>query len=190
VARPWYDTHLLVEKPFGLLITWTCYGTWLPGDARGYVSDTLLRHAGRDARQNGPGSPYRADEAYTRDRARGRQRHASVLLTRSQARCVAESLIEASRARGRRVHRGALMANHVHAVILDCPDDGPGVRRALNGPSQAVLSRQEGGSRRWWTRGGSNRYLRGEEAILDAAEYVARQQGMLAGIDEMRVFLP
>ena len=25
-------------RPFALHITWTCYGTWLPGDERGYVA--------------------------------------------------------------------------------------------------------------------------------------------------------
>ncbi len=181
---------MIVEKPFGLFITWTCYGTWLPGDERGYVSDTLLPHAGWEAKENAPGAPYRADDPYARDRARQRQKQTAVLLSRSQARCVAKSLIETSQVRGWRILRGAVLANHTHVVLLDCPDDGPAVRRILKGNSQAALSREHGQSRRWWTVGGSDRYLHGEEAINAAGQYVAEQRGMLVGIDDMRILVP
>jgi hypothetical protein len=40
---------------FALLLTWTCYGTWLPGDARGYVSNTRSNHGGFEPLQNAPG---------------------------------------------------------------------------------------------------------------------------------------
>ena len=60
---------------------------------------------------------------------------------------------------GWRIVRGAIMANHIHVVIADCPDDGPGVRRILKGNSQADLSDAAGATRRSWTQGGSDRYL-------------------------------
>jgi hypothetical protein len=68
------------------------------------------------------------------------------------------------------------MANHVHIVVTQCPDDGPAVRRILKGTSQAALSRLAGTPRKWWTTGGSDRYKHGEAAIMTAVNYVANQE--------------
>jgi REP element-mobilizing transposase RayT len=80
------------------------------------------------------------------------------------------------------------MANHVHIVITECPDDGPAVRRILKGVAQAGLSDDAGENRRWWTRGGSDHYLHTEEAILAAIRYVAEQQFKLAEIIDTIAF--
>jgi REP element-mobilizing transposase RayT len=175
------------DKPFALLITWTCYGTWLPGDTRGYVSNTLKPTGGFEVRDNVPGTPYTADDPHTRQRASQRQLQPKVLLSRELARVAAEALVAAAAQRGWRILRGAIMANHMHMVVTDCPDDGQAVRRILKGNSQAALSRHVGGIRRWWTAGGSNRYKHGEAAVEATVSYVADQSGRLAEIVEMQV---
>ena len=38
------------------LITWTCYGTWLPGDARGFVGN-VREEDGTQVSHNLPGTP-------------------------------------------------------------------------------------------------------------------------------------
>jgi REP element-mobilizing transposase RayT len=179
--------HVDPDKPFALHITWTCYGTWLPGDRRGYVSNTLLPEGGFDPRHNTPGTPCTADDAYTRDRARALQKRATVLLSPEQALVVAEALVDAAHARGWRIVRGAVMANHVHVLVMDCPDDGQGVRRILKGCSQAKLSDHAGENRQWWTAKGSDRYKHDWPAIEAAEEYVARQPSILAEIVDMEV---
>jgi REP element-mobilizing transposase RayT len=175
------------SDPFALLITWTCYGTWLPGDARGFVSPTLLPKGGSIPRQNVPGTPITADDSFTRERARQLQKEETVFLTREQALIVAESLVSSARKQGWRLPRGAVMANHMHVVVQDCPDNGPAVRRVLKGTSQAALNAALGGQRRWWTQGGSDRYKHGWEAIEAAVKYVAGQPGMLVEIVDMQV---
>ncbi len=42
------------------LITWTCYGHWLPGDTRGFVGNVRDKQ-GRQVVHNIPGTPYDAD---------------------------------------------------------------------------------------------------------------------------------
>jgi REP element-mobilizing transposase RayT len=173
---------------FALHISWTCYGNWLPGDERGYVSSTL-RPDGRYApRENTPRTPYKKDSPATRERAVACQKWPAVRLTAEQAGCVAAALVRAAAARRWRVLRAAVMANHVHVVVADCPDDGPLVRRALKGVTQAALSDHAGGPRRWWTEAGSDRYKHGEDAVRAAVGYVAGQEWMLAGVDDMRAF--
>jgi hypothetical protein len=178
-----------MPRPFALHITWTCYATWLPGDRRGYVSNTRLARGGFIPKQNTPGTPYTKDDPTTRALATAQQSWPTVHLSREQAACVARSLVGAAAARGWVVLRAAVMDNHVHVVVTDSPDDGPAVRRALKGVTQAALSEQLGRPRRWWTEGGSDRYKHDQSAIDAAVSYVARQPGMLAGIDRMRPFV-
>jgi REP element-mobilizing transposase RayT len=174
------------DRPFALHITWTCYTTWLPGDRRGYVSNTLLPEGGSLPRQNMPGTPVTADDPLTRERARALQKGATVYLSPEEAQWAAQALIEAARARTWRILRAAVMANHVHVVLTDCPDDGPAVRRVLKGCSQAALNKATGRRQRWWTAGGSDRYKHDHAAIEAAVEYVARQPGVLAQIVDMQ----
>ena len=58
--------------------------------------------------------------------------------------------------------------------------------RALKGVSQAAMSRRRGTRQRWWTTGGSQRSLRGAEAIAAAVEYVKNQDWPLAEIVDNR----
>jgi REP element-mobilizing transposase RayT len=177
------------NRPFALHISWTCYATWLPGDPRGYVSNTLLPEGGFEPKQNIPGTPYTADDPFTHQHARRLQTGDTVYLTPDLALVAAQALVEAARQRGWRIVQAAIMANHVHVVIQDCPDDGPSVRRVLKGCSQNALSRHVGRGQRWWTAGGSDRYKHDEEAIRNAIAYVARQAYMLARIVNMHAEL-
>jgi REP element-mobilizing transposase RayT len=176
--------------PVALLITWTTYGTWLPGDERGYVSNTLHRGGGFEPKHNQPGTPYTADDAYTRERARSLQEWPTVWLTPPQANVVAHSLVRVAVERGWMVLRAAIMSNHVHVVVTGCPIDGSAVRRILKGNTQADLSKSVGESRRWWTAGGSDRVREGAQSIESTVEYVACQAGVLAEVVENAVVIP
>jgi len=177
----------MLEKPFAIHITWTCYGTWLPGDERGYVSNTLLPRAGYLPKANTPGTPYTVDDPYTRGQARSLQRDPSVLLDTQQALVVAHALVRAAQARSWNIVRSALMPNHIHNVVMNCPDDGPGVRRILKGNAHSALAEKYGRKQRWWTAGGSDRYKHDWEAIENAVTYVEQQSGKLVEIVGMQV---
>jgi REP element-mobilizing transposase RayT len=178
---------MATDQPFALHETWTCYGTWLPGDERGYVSNTLLPTGGYVPKENTPGTPYTADDPTTRDRARSLQKGETVFLNHEQALIAARALVKAAQERNWRIVRAALMCNHIHVVVMDCPDDGPMVRRILKGTSQAALSKFTGRKQRWWTAGGSDRYKHDWQAIENAVNYVEQQPGKLVEIVDMQV---
>jgi REP element-mobilizing transposase RayT len=178
------------ERPFALHITWTCYGTWLPGDERGHVSNLPLPEGGFLPKENTPRTPYRPGDEFTHHRARSLQKQDAVFLTAKQAEVVAASLCRAAQTRAWRIVRGTVMANHAHMVLMDCPDDGPAVRRSLKGTSNADLNDHVGHNQRWWTAGGSDRYKNDWPAIEDAVQYVANQPNMLAAIIDTRVVSP
>jgi REP element-mobilizing transposase RayT len=178
---------MTTDEPFALLITWTCYGTWLPGDPRGHVSNVLLSEGGFQPKRNVPDTPVAAGHDHTRRRARALQRGETVRLTVDQAVVAASALVTAARERTWRIVRGAVMANHIHVVVMNCPDDGPAVRRVLKGVSQAALSRADGAARRWSTQGGSDRYKHGAAAVEAAVAYVASQKYILVEIVDMEL---
>lgn len=175
-------------SPFALLTTWTCYGTWLPGDSRGHVSNILLPGGGFDRKHNVVGTPYSEGDSHTRKIAYQEQNFPTVYLSSEQANCVADALVGAASAKGWSILQAAVMANHIHVVTMNCPNDGSLVRKIYKGVTQAALSKMHGSPKRWWTHGGSDRYKYDHTAIETAIHYVANQERMLAGIKDMVAF--
>jgi REP element-mobilizing transposase RayT len=175
------------DAPFVLFITWTCYGTWLPGDDRGHASSILVPIARYQKSDRRPGRPYAVGDPRTRKRATALQKHSTARLTASVASEVAKSLLETSVARGWSIPRAAILFNHVHVVITKCPHDGPIVRRLLKGRAHADLHRSYPQREHWWTKGGSDRYLNDDASIAGAIRYVANQFEPLAEIVDGRI---
>jgi hypothetical protein len=178
------------DENFALLITWTCYGTWLPGDRRGYVSNTRLSDSTYEPKHNIPGTQITADHAPTRQHAAERQKHATATLDQEHAIVAANAIVGACATRHWHVARAAMMWNHVHVIVMQCPDTGPEVRRILKGVSQNAICKYDCKAKRWWTEKGSDRYLHGERAILAATQYVGNQLNPPAEIVDMKVIAP
>ena len=177
------------------LLTWTSYGTWLPGDERGFVGyiseekpadlrqrlDGEISRADNTSRRvihNIPGTPYDRDMPGLKRYASEQMKGDPVWLTLTQA----ESFLhEAQRTAG--FHQWqllatAVMANHVHLVVI-VPDDLPGERllQEFKSYGSRVLNKQFGKpqSGTWWTKSGSTRLLPTDHAVHAAVEYVRNQ---------------
>jgi REP element-mobilizing transposase RayT len=114
------------------------------------------------------------------------QQFETVCLSRDDAFAAAEAIAEAAANRNWNFLQGAVMTTHVHVVLRDAGADRSAISRILKGVSQARLSERAGLSRRWWTHGGSERGLRGAEAVAAGVQYVADQERILAEIVENR----
>src|SRR5262249_59236992 len=97
-----------------------------------------------EPKHNIPGTPVAGGDPARVLQATELQKHDTVLLTPTLALEAARALVRAAADRDWRIVRGAVMANHIHVLVMDCPDDGPLVRRVLKGCSQADLSRRVG----------------------------------------------
>ena len=163
------------------LLTSTTYGTWLPGDRRGFVG--RVRDAmGATVIHNLPGTP--CDEDFpgrvqaARDVMKGppiylRLEHAAVLLAQFQ---------ETARYRSWQLLAVAIMANHVHWVVGIPGDPDPDrVRGDFKSYGSRVLNRQCGKppSVTWWTDRGSSRMLKDPQAVVDGVIYVRDQPNPL-----------
>ena len=81
------------------LLTWTTYGTWLPGDDRGFVSN-VRDGEGPEVRHNSPGTEPDAKQRGLWLSAKSNMKGPAVYLSAEQAAAVLEQLQETSRYRG------------------------------------------------------------------------------------------
>ena len=176
--------------PFALFITWTTYGTWLPGDPRGYVSNTITADGRFGPKRNALHTPFSQSDPATLAAARRQQKYDTVRLDAAQALIAAEALIEAAAHRQWQLIGAAIMDNHIHTLTTHCPDDGPAALRIFKGVAAARLSRAAGRPMRWWTQRGSTRYLHDQSAIDAVARYIHQQHAILCEIADMRIIRP
>ena len=163
------------------LLTWTTYGTWLPGDVRGFVTE-VRDEDGQKVRHNQSGTPCDADVPGLRRYAQCLLKCEPVLLDGTQADALLAQFQETAAYRGWGLLAAAVMPNHVHLVVGVPGDPAPYTllqsfkaygSRALN----RLAPRPASGT--WWTESGSTRRLPHHQAVRAAVRYVLRQHGPL-----------
>ena len=151
------------STPLAYFLTWTTYGTWLHGDARGSV------------KSGKPG--IQPPDMRCEERALQSMSESEVLLTPQQRELVDSTIRRHCEIRKWTVHAVNVRSNHVHAVIsaLVPPD-------AVMAQLKAWCSRKLGETcgksrRRWWTEHGSTRWINDEKHLHTAVQYVMDYQG-------------
>ena len=149
--------------------TWTTYGTWLPGDPRGWFQ------RGRGLQDP---DPVRWLEAALR------MTESACTLDRDQRQLVEQTVIDHCAIREWILHGVNCRSNHVHVVVT-----APGRRieepreqfkawctrrlkaraRAQPGPGTARAN--------WWSERGWDEYLDDEDALAEVVAYVVERQG-------------
>jgi REP element-mobilizing transposase RayT len=171
------------------LITSTTYGTWLPGDARGFVGrvwESRPSDPTKDAlctEHDAIDTPYdRAIpglEVASRDRMKGD----AVLLTAAQAEVVVAQFQQTAEFRSWQLHAAAVMANHFH-LIVTAPAEvlSDNLLRDFKSYASRALNQKwaKPKSGTWWTASGSRRRLPDSDAVQCAIRYVLNQFRLLA----------
>ncbi len=163
------------------LLTSTTYGTWLPGDRRGFVSN-VRDGPGPEVRHNQPGTLVDADMRGLAASSRAALKCQPILFIPEQAQAVLAQFQETAAYREWQLLAVAIMANHFHIVVGVPGDPDPADllgdfksygSRALN----RRWSKPVSGT--WWTESGSRRKLANEAAVLAAIQYVKNQPNYL-----------
>jgi REP element-mobilizing transposase RayT len=145
-------------------ITWTTYGTWLHGDARGWA-DKEGYHKGKQA-----------DDALLRQRRERQLKHPPITITPKMRVCVETAIREVCEHRGWKLHELNARTNHVHAVVAaDATADkvlGDFKAYATRALRKAKLLASD---KEVWTEGGDKVFLRGDDAVERCCEYVRNQ---------------
>ncbi len=149
-----------MADPLAFFLTWTTYGTWLPGDERGWVDDRL--------RQSAP-QLRRSTEAKLLQQP--------VVLTVAQRSVVERTVREVCEHKGWRVWAVNCRSNHVHVVVSAGDKSPEQVMNTLKSWCSRRLSEcTTADGKKWWTRHGSTRYLNDESSLEAAVEYVVNGQ--------------
>jgi REP element-mobilizing transposase RayT len=155
--------------PEAYLLTWTAYGTWLAGDARGSTGDD----------HNKVGAPHAEPDGRREGVAADLMRHESVTLNGPMRAVVEATIREHCELKGWRVRALNVRTNPVH-VVVDCGACEPDAAmeqfkswatRRLRGAGLV------GADRPVWTRRGSTRYLWEPAHVDGAIGYVMEGQG-------------
>ncbi|MEX0782670.1 MAG: hypothetical protein WED87_01535 [Dehalococcoidia bacterium] len=156
------------ERPLAYLITWTCYGARLHGDARGAV----------DGQHNQPGAAFVPPNALREQFERGRMAHEPFLLTKPRRAVVRHAIEETAGINAWRVLCSNVRTNHVH-VVLETLAEPAKVRNSLKSWCTRRMREASVAARdaRVWAEGGSARFLWTREAIERASRYVMFEQG-------------
>jgi REP element-mobilizing transposase RayT len=152
-----------MSEPLAYLITWTTYGTWLPGDDRGWVArrtpgiqapDPARRTA---ARRNLDGRPIALDP---------------------EQRALVETTIRAHCAvRQWSLHAVNARSNHVHVVVTaPATDPTKAMDQFKAWCSRRLNEQMEKAPERWWTRHGSTKWINDDEYLHNAIRYVLERQ--------------
>ena len=164
------------------LLTWSTYGTWLPGDGRGFVTD-LRDPDHHKYRPNIPRTEYPAGNPGLLRYSRAALRADPVRLLPEQAPVLLGQYRETAAYRHWLLLAAAVMANHTHLVVGVPGDPDPdAVLRDFKAYASRVLNRRWGkpASGTWWTEGGSKRKKGTDAEVAAAVEYVRDQPYALA----------
>ncbi|PWU06450.1 MAG: hypothetical protein C5B51_12225 [Terriglobia bacterium] len=149
------------------LITFACYGSWLPGQA-GAI----------DCRHNLFGSPLPGPDTNLEALSQSRMRQAPYVLDTARRHIVLQSIQQVCGYRKWLLLAAHVRTNHVHAVVeADQPAEQvmgtlkAYASRALNTTAVDPPNRQR------WARHGSTRYLWTSRAVTAAVHYFICEQG-------------
>ena len=163
------------------LLTTTTYGTWLPGDPRGFVSN-VADGPGPEVRHNIPGTPYDKDMPGLVRASRESLKCPPIYFVMAQAEEVFDRFTETAKFRQWLLCAVAVMENHFHIVVGVPGDPDPeDLLRDFKSYACRGLNRRwsKPASETWWTTSGSKRRLADEAALLAAINYVKKQHNPL-----------
>jgi REP element-mobilizing transposase RayT len=153
--------------PTTYLITWVCYGAWLPG-LKGAIPRT----------QNGFGARLPKADAARERRSKSRMPQEPYLLDSVRRLVVLNSLKEVCCHHGWTLLAAHVRTNHVHLVVTgNCKPES--IMITLKAYNSRALNRYalDQKDRRRWARHGSTRYLWTRDGVQAAIQYVVHGQG-------------
>lgn len=147
------------------LLTFRCYGTHLPGDARGWVDRARGDHRGG----------FRDPSVALEQHAREQMSDPVYRLDRAASQVVLTAMREVCSVRQWPLLAAHVRTTHVHCVV-DAATEPNRVIADFKAYASRALNRAEGFRRRW-AREGSTRRLPTPAAIRSAIRYVVEGQG-------------
>ncbi len=154
-----------MPDPLAFFLTWTTYGTWLPGDERGWVD-----------RQRG----FQVPDPILKREAEARMTEDACILDEEQRKIVEQTIEEHCHIRKWQMHAVNCRTNHVHVVVSANVHPKTAREQFMAWCTRRLkeLERHRIGDPRvevrenWWTERGSERWIGDEDSLEAAILYV------------------
>jgi len=154
--------------PLAYFITFTTYGSWLHGSAKGAA----------DREHHVYGTPYLEPDPARERQMQERMLQPEYLLSPPEREIVCRAIVDLAHEKGWRLFAAHVRRNHVHVVVT--ADREPGrILSDVKARASRELTRAgfDTSARRRWTRHGSTRHLFDEEHVATAIRYTLDGQG-------------
>ena len=151
-----------MDDPIGYFLTWVTYGTWLPGDSRGWVEH-----------QHG----WQLPDPIKEIEAAARMGEDACRLSDQQRTVVEDQIGETCRHRGWHLCAVNCRSNHVHVVVSAGDTRPKKIRADLKAwTTRSLKQRFEPNRENWWADRGSIRFLYDEDSLQAVVVYVTEGQ--------------
>ncbi len=151
-----------MDDPIAYFLTWVTYGTWLPGDSRGW---TEYQHG------------WQLPDPMKELEATARMAEDACLLDKEQRNAVENQIAETCHHRGWHLHAVNCRSNHIHAVVSAADIRPKKIRGDLKAWATRCLKQRFDANRdNWWAERGSIRFIYNEDNLEAAILYVTEGQ--------------
>jgi REP element-mobilizing transposase RayT len=158
-------------EPLAYHIIWTTYGTWLPGDARGWIAAGVWGIQAPDPERERQARALMAEDA--------------VWLSPEQREIVEQAIRDHCGHARWMLQAVKVRTNHVHVVVtVDCDPrlardqmKSWAARRLSDAAGLTTPVARKAGRRHWWTEGGDIETIWDDKYFENAVHYVAELQG-------------
>jgi REP element-mobilizing transposase RayT len=155
-------TTFNLGEPLAYFLTWTTYGTWLPGDERGWN-----RKGEADIQ---PSNPLFVEMA------RSRMKEPEFRLSPGERRIVELTIRDHCRIRNWHLHAINARSNHIHVVVTAAGYKPETVRDQFKAWCTRRLKEAGITRTRFWTEGGSCCWINHEQELEAVMNYVTDGQ--------------
>ncbi len=151
-------------------ITFTTYGTWLPGGGKGKGSV--------DAEHNAYGTAFVAPDTERERGARVAMVQPPYVMSAAERQIVCRAIVELAKDRDWKLWALHVRTNHVHAVVSAERDPGR-IMSDMKARASGELTRAgfDDALRKRWTRHGSTRHLFKQDDVEEKIRYTLDGQG-------------
>lgn len=161
------DETFNIGEPLAYFLTWTTYGTWLPGDERGWN------------RKDEPN--MQLPNPFVVETAESRMKETEFRLSVGDRRIVEDTIRKHCGIRNWPLHAVNPRSNHVHVVVTTPGYRPETVRDQFKSWCTRNLKAADKTRTRFWTEGASLRWINTEDDLPAAIAYVMEAQDRKEG---------
>ncbi len=150
------------DAPIAFFLTWPTYGTWLPGDDRGWIE----YHHG-----------WQMPDTARVLESNAKMKEDACILVPAERQIVEAQVAETCQHRGWELHAVTCRSNHMHIVVGAFDTHPKKIRIDIKAWCTRRLKERSNPNREnWWAERGSQRYIWDDDGLVTVVQYASEAQ--------------